>query len=99
MKTAWLPGLMLLSGLLIAVSPNLLAVSPKYQDAAKARIENGYAVVLFENGSKTMVPLKDLDEEDRAWLVKLSAESPLAHGNSAVRVVKEEVQAVKTITT
>jgi len=75
----------------------LLAVSPKYQGATKARIDNGYAVVLLADGSKTMVPLDSLKNDDREWLKSLSARSPLARGTSEVRVVKEEVKAKNTI--
>ncbi len=75
----------------------LLAVSPKYQDALKARIENGYAIVLLADGSKTMVPLGSLKDEDREWLTKLSEQSPLAHGKSEAKVVKEKVKAKNTI--
>lgn len=89
-KATGLAVLMLLSG-------SLLAVTQKYQDATKARIENGYAIVQFANGSKTMVPLASLQEDDRAWLTKLSMESPLAHGKSEVKVVKEEIKAKVTI--
>jgi hypothetical protein len=82
---------------LMLVSGTALAVSPKYADAIKARIENGYAVVLLANGSKTMVPLASLKDEDRDWLTKLSVESPLARGKSEVKVVKDEVKAKPTI--
>ena len=53
---------------LMAIAGPLLAVTQKYQDALKARIENGYAIVQLADGSKTMVPLSSLSEEDRAWL-------------------------------
>lgn len=87
------------SGLLalVLLSCPLLAVSPKYQDALKARIENNYAIVVLANGSKTMVPLASLKEEDRAFLVQLSIDSPLAHGNSQVVIVKEVVKPKTTI--
>jgi hypothetical protein len=75
----------------------MLAVTAKYQDALRARIENGYAVVQLADGSKTMVPLASLSAEDRAWLTNLSAQSPLAHGNSVVQVVKTQVAAKRTI--
>ena len=72
-------------------------MSPKYQDAVKARIENGYAIVLLANGSKTMVPLADLREDDRTWLVKLSTDSPLARGNAQVTIAKVVVKPKETI--
>jgi hypothetical protein len=82
---------------LVAVAVPLLAVTQKFQDALKARIENGYAIVQLADGSKTMVPLISLSEEDRAWLTNLSTQSPLSHGNSVVQVVKAQVTAKKTI--
>ena len=75
----------------------LLAVSPKYQGALKARIENGFAIVILANGSKAMLPLDSLKEDDRAWLTKLSIESPLARGTSVVTFVKDDVKAKTTI--
>jgi hypothetical protein len=80
---------------LIALAVPLLAVSPKYQDALKARIENGYAVVQLADGSKTMVPLSSLSAEDRDWLTSLSAQNPLARGNSVVQVVKAQAAPAK----
>ena len=87
---AGLAALMLLSG-------SLLAVTPKYQDAIKARIENGFVIVVLANGSKTMLPLDSLKADDRAWLTKLSLESPLARGKSEVTFVKDEIKAKTTI--
>jgi len=87
--------LMLVAALLLA-GP-LLAVSPKYQGALKARIDGGYAIVMLADGSKTMVPLDSLKEEDRGWLTKLSEQSPLARGKSEVKIVKEQVPAKRTI--
>jgi hypothetical protein len=81
----------------IFLSDSALAVSPKYQDAIKARIENGYVVILLANGSKTMVPLASLKDDDRAWLTNLSVANPLPHGKSEVKVVKDEVKAKVTI--
>jgi hypothetical protein len=75
----------------------LFAVSAKFQDAIKVRIDGSYAVVLFSNLSKSMVPLTSLSAEDRAWLNQLSIDSPLAHGKSEVRIVKEVVKVKNTI--
>ena len=75
----------------------LLAVSPKYEGALKARIDGNYAIVMLADGSRTMVPLDSLKAEDREWLTRLSEQSPLARGKSEVRVVKEQVPAKKTI--
>jgi hypothetical protein len=82
---------------LLAIAGPLFAVSARFQDAVKARLENGYAVVLFADGTKTMVPLSSLKEEDRTWLTNLSSENPLARGKSQVTVVKEQIQVKKTI--
>jgi hypothetical protein len=94
-------GFSAVKGLGIAVlaflSAPLFAVSAKFQDAVKVRIENGYAIVLSANGSKTMVPLASLKEDDRAWLTKLSVDSPLARGKSEVTIVKAVAKAKTTI--
>ncbi len=84
---------------LMLTSGAALAVSPKYQGwyRSRLRIDNGYVVVLLANGSKTVAPLSSLKDEDREWLTKLSAESPLAHGKSEVKVVKDDVKAKATI--
>src|SRR5580692_1068093 len=87
-----------LSALFLIAGP-LLAVSPKYQDAIKARIENGYAIVLLSNGSKTIAPLAELKADDKAFLTQLSIDSPLAHGNSKVVVAAEVIPAKVTIAT
>lgn len=87
---------LILAAAIVLAAP-LFAVSPKYQSAVKARIENGYAVVLFANGSRTMVPLDSLKDDDREWLTELSVQSPLAHGKSEIKVVKEQVRAKNTI--
>jgi hypothetical protein len=80
----------MLLALLLIGSP-LSAVSAKFQNAVKARIENGYAVVLFADGTKGVFPLAQMKEEDRGWLGTLSTESPLARGKSEFKVVKETV--------
>jgi len=74
-----------------------LAVSPKFEGALKARIDNGYAIVQLADGSRTMVPLASLSPEDREWLTNLSTQNPLAHGKSVVQVVKVQTQAKNTI--
>jgi hypothetical protein len=85
-----------LSVLFLIAGP-LFAVSPKFQDAVKARIENGYAVVLLANGSKTMAPLADMKADDKAFLTQLSIDSPLPHGNAKIVIAKEVVPAKVTI--
>jgi hypothetical protein len=82
---------------LLLAAGGLHAASAGFQDAVKARIENGYAVVQFANGTRSVVALASLSAEDRALLAALSAESPLAHGKSEVKIVKEAVEAKKTI--
>jgi hypothetical protein len=91
----------LLAIVLLLGASRALAVSAQYQGAVKARINGDYAVVVFADGSKSLVPLGSLGPDDRAWLTELSSRSPLAKGNSKVTVVKEtnEVKAKKTIET
>ncbi len=89
----------LLSAVLLLGASHMMAVSARYQDAVKARIQGDYAVVVFADGSKSLVPLSSLGADDRVWLVGLSSRSPLARGNSKVTVAKatDEVKAKKTI--
>jgi hypothetical protein len=82
---------------LLLLSDTAFAVSQKYLDALKARIDGTYVVVLLANGSKTIVPIGSLDADDRDWLTKLSTESPLPKGKSEVRIVKADVKAKTTI--
>ena len=83
--------------LVLVISSPVFAVSPKFEGAQKARIENGYATVLLASGAKALVPLSSLNAEDLAWLRELSVRSPLPHGNSVVTVVRETVPVKKTI--
>jgi hypothetical protein len=89
----------LLAAALLLVANDAMAVSAKFQGALKARINGDYAVVVFADGSKSLVPVSELAPDDLAWLTELSNRSPLAKGNSKVTVVKEtnEVKAKKTI--
>lgn len=66
------------------------AISASLQNAASARIDSTYAVIVFTDGKKSLVPLSSLTAADRAWLEQFAAEHPLGHGNSKVTVVKEE---------
>lgn len=94
--------LLALLALLLALTVDAGAASSRLEGAVKARIETTYAVVVFSNGSRSMIPLASLTEEDRAWLVALSKESPLAHGNSVVTIAKPAAapdQVKKTIVT
>jgi len=82
-------------GLLFAGSVG--AESARFANAVKARIEKGYAVVQFADGTKTMVPIASLPDEDRAFLAALGNQSPLAHGKSEVVVAKDTFNVKKTI--
>jgi hypothetical protein len=75
------------------------ALSASLQNAASARIDSTYAVIVYADGKKALVPLTSLNAADRAWLENFAAEHPLGHGNSKVTIVKEEHQHVvkKTI--
>jgi hypothetical protein len=91
----------LLSAILLLGVGQAMAVSARYQEAVKARIQGDYAIVVFADGSKSLVPVSSLSPDDLAWLTALGSRSPLAHGNSKVTVVKEtdEVKVKKTIET
>ncbi len=80
-----------------AIWTTSFAVSVQFKAAAKVRIEKTYAIVLFANGAKTIVPLAALSEEDRAFLEQRAADNPLAHGKSEVIVAKEVVKPKQTI--
>jgi hypothetical protein len=86
-----------LFAVLMLLSGTAFAVSQRYQDALKARIDGTYVVVLLASGSKTIVPVGALSAEDRDWLTKLSTESPLPKGKSEVKIVKADVKAKTTI--
>lgn len=66
------------------------AISASLQRAVSARIDSTYAVILYTDGKKALVPLSSLTVADRALLEQFAAEHPLGHGNSKVTVVKEE---------
>ncbi len=66
------------------------ALSATLPNAVSARIDPTYAVILYKNGKKALVPLTSLTPADRAWLEKFAVDHPLGHGNSKVTVVKEE---------
>jgi hypothetical protein len=71
------------------------AVSPEYQTATQARVSGAYIVVVYANGTKSVVPSASLQAEDRDWLVQLSQKKPLAQGKSSVVVVAAEPSAKK----
>lgn len=88
----------LLVGLVGAVASGVTAAD-RFRAATKARIEKDYAIVVFENGTRTIVPLGSLSEDERALLTQLASDQPLAHGKSQVVVAKETVPLKKTIVT
>lgn len=74
-------------GLLCLGSAAIAAVSTQYQTAKQARINGDYAMVVFSDGTKSMVPLKSLKIEDRDWVIELSKQKPMAEGKSSVVIV------------
>lgn len=68
---------------------------PKLDGLAAARIEGGYATLLYENGRKGLFPVVDLTAAEAEWLNTFVAAHPLAHGKSTV--VTAKVEAKKTI--
>jgi hypothetical protein len=76
---------------------NAHAVSARFKTAAQARLEKDYVVVVFASGSRTIVPLRDLGDEDKAFLTQLAEEKPLAHGKSQVTVAKTTATLKQTI--
>src|SRR5262249_49511232 len=62
------------------------AASATLNGAVKARIEKSYAIVQFADGSKKMVPFASLNDDDRAFITRLSTEQPLPVGKSTVVV-------------
>jgi hypothetical protein len=81
------------------LAPLHATVPSRFKDAVRARIDSTYAVVVFANGSKTVVPLPSLSDAERAWLTALSAEKPLPRGKSEIKVVKETPKVKQTIQT
>ena len=73
--------IVILSVLLLCAVP-ASAVSARFEPAVKARIDGGNVVVLFADGTRSIVPLASLGAGDRAWLPELSVHSPLAKGKS-----------------
>ncbi|MEZ0218044.1 MAG: hypothetical protein ACAH89_12990, partial [Rariglobus sp.] len=71
------------------------AVSSQYQTAKQARINGDYAMVVFADGTKSMVPLKSLKIEDHDWVIALSKQKPLAEGKSSVVVVAASAPVVE----
>ncbi len=63
-------------------------VSPHFQGAQKARVDEAFAAVVLADGKKTVVPLESLAPQDLAFLTRLAREKPLAVGKSSVVVVE-----------
>jgi hypothetical protein len=68
---------------------------PAFKGIAQARVEKGYAAVVFADGHKGMFPFSGLTDADREWLQQFAAEHPLGHSKSTVTVSR--VEALKTI--
>ena len=83
----------LLSAVLLLCAVQAMAASARFEAAVKARIENDHAIVLFADGSRSVVPMSSLGSADRAWLTELSIRSPLAKGRSHLTVVDESTLA------
>lgn len=75
--------------LLLLCVVHALAGPARFDGAVKARIDGDHAVVLFANGTRSIVPLASLAPADRAWLTDLSTRCPLARGKSQVTVVND----------
>jgi len=95
---------LLLTAVVAAVPPGAGLADPaagaapdSLRGAVSARVDAAYAVVLFSDGHRSLVPLTSLSASDRAWLGQFAAEHPLAHGNSKVTIVTPEKPVKKTI--
>lgn len=77
--------------------PRALVISPRFQGALQARLDQTYAVVILADGSRTLAPLESLEPDDLTWLTALAKEHPLAKGKSSVMVVADTTPAKKTI--
>ena len=62
----------------------LAEAKPKFEDADKARIDNGYAKVLFKDGHKAVFPLKTLTDDEQALIQEIATRAPLPAGNAKV---------------
>lgn len=63
------------------------AVSAPYQSATQARVNGTYMMVVFADGTKSMVPTASLKPEDHEWLIALSQKKPMAESKSKVTIV------------
>src|SRR5262245_45795707 len=75
--------------------PALSKKRPNLDGLASARIEGGYATVLYENGRRGLLPVADLTDEELTKIKDLAAAHPLAKGKGSV--VTAKVEAKKTI--
>jgi hypothetical protein len=66
-----------------------LAAPAGFDTAVKARIDGNHVVVLFADGTRSIVPLASLTPRDRSRLTDLSVRSPLAKGKSQFSVVSD----------
>jgi hypothetical protein len=64
----------------------LAAVSDSYKTATQARVNGTYVMVVFADGTKSMVPTASLKPEDHEWLIALSQKKPMAVGKSTVTI-------------
>jgi len=87
----------MLGGVKIANGEDTPPPDPRFVGAAQARIDASYAVVLFENGTRSMYPLSELTGPDRTWLQAFAEEHPLHHGNSKVQIAATVVPVKQTI--
>lgn len=75
--------------------PAVTEAPAKFKGLTAARVESGYAAVLYESGRKGMLPLASLTAEETGWVTAFAAAHPLAHGKSTMVTAKAEVK--KTI--
>ena len=88
-----MPSRILLLFVLLVCAVPASAVSARFEAAVKARIDGDHLVVLFTDGTRSIVPLVSLGAVDRAWLTELSVRSPLTKGKSQFTVVNDSALA------
>ena len=81
----------------LGAQPGGEPANPKLQNVVAARIDATYAVIVAADGGRSLLPLSELSPADRAWLDRLAAEHPLAHGNSKVVTVATTAPEKQTI--
>ena len=82
-----MPSRILFLAVLMLCAIQATAASARFEKAVKARIDGDHVVVLFADGTRSIVPLASLGVADQALLTDLSARNPLAKGRSQVTVV------------